>query len=177
MEDFTTIKEYLDSGANSRIVKHRKSPLAGIIVFICGVVLLWVSLRTRLSDTLQMSLLTIGACAAITGFLMVVMTYVSGDGRYIFTPTRAKIKHHSKYINADDRQMLKDMLSDGNLTALPRVRKEVSTGTLLQAYVSTDGSLGLLQLEEYIPHNFMPATAVVTVQPEYIPILESWLKQ
>ena len=177
MEDFTAIKEYLDGGNDSRIAKHRKSPLGGIIVFICGIVLLWISLRGQFADTLQMSLLTVGALALLTGFFMIVMTFVSGSGCYTFLPTRAKIKHYSKYINADDRQMLKDMLAEGNFKALPKVRKEVSTGTLLQVYVSVDSSLALLQLEEYIPHSFMPATAVVSMMPEEIPILESWLKQ
>ena len=157
MEDFIKIEEYLNNNSDNNIEKRHKSPLCGILVMVCGLAVLVLSLRCKMSDTLTMTLLTLGAIAALTGMFMAIMAATNGM-KYIYVPTGSCLKHYRRYINADDRNMLREMITSGNLSKLSSVRKENSTGTLLQIYVSQDGAYALLQLEEYIPHDFVPIT-------------------
>ena len=177
MEDYIKITEYLDNGAESRVAKHRKSPIMGIIILICGLAVLLLSLKVKLPDALTMSLLTIGAIAALVGLFMAIMTAVSDNACYLFLPTKSKIKRYRRYINSDDRQLLRDILNDNTFQLLGNVRKECSTGTLLQFYLSADGAYAVAQLEEYIPHDFVAATPPVVINPDDIPYVEQWLKK
>lgn len=174
MDNIIKIESYLDNEA--RITKQRKSPVLGICILIAGIAVLLVSIKWSLPDAPRMIVLSLGALGALVGFIMAIAACISQDGSYIYQPTHSKLKHYRRYINADDRQLLCDCLSHNQMKNLSMVRQETSTGHLLQAYISADGAFAVLQLETYIPHDFVPATEVVSVMPEEISTVWAWIK-
>lgn len=176
MEEYIKIEEYLKNNTESRVISRKKSPLPGVIVLLCGLAVLIISLKVMLPEALKMTLLTVGALAAITGLFMTVMTLASGDSTYIYKNTGSSIKHYRRYINADDRMCCRECLGSGKMDRLGKVRKENSTCSLLHIYLSKDGVFALMQLEEYVPHSFVPVTPVVTVAPEEVAHVVEFVK-
>lgn len=176
MEEYIKIEEYVKNGNDNNIATRRKSPLCGIIVMLCGIALLILSLKCTMGDTLKMTILTLGALAAITGLFMAVLSRTTGSCRMVYNPTGACIKHYRHYINADDRQQLREIINSGSFEKLGTIRKENSTCSLLHTYLSQDGQYALMQLEEYIPHSFEPITAVTAVPAEKVQHVQAFVK-
>lgn len=175
MEDYTKIEEYMAAGSDSRIIKKTKNPAHGIIILLAGAAVLIVGARFKMPDALQMGLMAIGAIAAMAGGIMLILVAVSDCGGYRFKPTGSCIKHHRRYINADDRQKMLECIRYADMKQIDQVRKETSTGTLLQAYASKDGAFAVVQVEEYIPHDFVPMTPPVCLEGEQAAKLLNWI--
>lgn len=175
MENYTKLEEYMNSGNDSRIEKKRKNPTCGIAVLLLGLVVLIAGIRCPLSDASQMALISIGAIAALTGGVVLVRLSVSATGGYRSKSTGTCMKHYRRYVNADDRQKLLDGIRYGDMSLLSQVRKETSTCTLVQAYAASDGSIAVVQVEEYIPHDFIPMTQPMCLEGETAQILRKWL--
>lgn len=179
MEDYIKIEEYINNSANdpkSPISRRKKGPLAGIIVLACGIAVLLLSLKMPMGDTAKMSLLTIGILAILTGFFMAVLSITTGKCRLIYQPTGSSIKHYQRYINADDRNALRECIISGDLSQLHKIRIENSTRGLLHIYLSCDGQYALMQLDEYIPHCFEPSTPVAAFNAEQARYIQDFLK-
>lgn len=179
MEDYIKIEEYINNNANDAngiISLRKKSPLAGLITLVCGIAVLLLSLKATMGDTAKMSLLTIGILAILTGFFMAILTLTAGKSKLTYKPTNAPMKHYKRYINADDRQALRECINSGDLKALGKVRIENSTCSLLHVYLSTDGQYALMQLTEYIPHSFVPVTHVAAFDAEQARLVQEFLK-
>ena len=173
MEDFIKIEDYMAGGADSRIARHRKSPILALAILAVGIVLLAVSLRFKLADSLQMALLTLGIMGILAGGIMLLL---SNGQCYRYQPTGAQMRHYRRYVNTDDRQKLIDSIEKGDLGQLAQIRKESSTGTLLNAFVCADGSFAVVQAEVYIPHDFLPATPPVAIGQPHSAALLKWLE-
>lgn len=178
MEDYIKIEEYINNNANDAngiISLRKKSPLAGLITLVCGIAVLLLSSKATLGDTAKMSLLTIGILAILTGFFMAILV-TAGKSKLTYKPTNAPMKHYKRYINADDRQTLRECINSGDLAALGKVRIENSTCSLLHVYLSSDGQYALMQLTEYIPHSFEPITPVAAFDAEQARLVQEFLK-
>ena len=105
------------------------------------------------------------------------MLSISACGGYRYKPTGACMKRHRRYVNADDRQKLLEFIHNNDMSQLNQVRKETSTGTLLHAYASSDGAFAVVQVEEYIPHDFVPMTPPTCLEGNAAKKLSEWIKQ
>lgn len=179
MEDYIKIEEYINNSANdpqSPIKLHKKSPLAGIITLACGIVVLALSFKITSADAAKMTLLTIGILGTITGLFMAILSITAGKSKPIYRPSNSPMKHYRRYINADDRRDLREYINSGDLKHLNKVRIENSTCSLLHIYLSKDGQYALMQLDEYIPHNFEPITPVAAFEAEQTRYIQDFLK-
>lgn len=176
MEEYIKIEQYLANGNDGNIVKQNKNPMRGLVVMLLGIAVLIVALRSHLPETAQIAFMTLGVLAALAGGIMMVLVCTSECGGYRFKTTGAKMCHYRRYITANDKQKFVACVNSGDMRPLEQVHKETSTGTLMHAYVATDGSYAILQVEEYIPHDFVPITAPVALDQPNATLLLQWIK-
>ena len=176
MEDFIKIENYLANGSDGNIVKQPKNPLRGLLVLLVGIAVIVFSTQCSMPETAQIASLSLGVLAALVGGMMLVLLSTSDCGGYRFKTTGAPLCRYRRYVASDDRQRLIDSVSSADMRLLGDIHKESSTSTLLQAFVAKDGSYAVLQVEGYIPHDFVPRTAPVSLDKENASLLLQWLK-
>lgn len=176
MENYIKIEKYLADGKDGNISKQRKNPFWGILLLVVGLVVIVLSIRCHLPETVQIACLSLGVLATLVGAVMLVLLSTSDCGGFRFNTTGACICRYRRYIATADRQQLLNCVNAGDMRLLNQVHKETSTGTLLQAYISKDGNYAILQVEEYIPHDFVPITPPVTLDQSNATLLLQWLK-
>ncbi len=168
------IKQYIDNNPGLQIAKRRQSPWTSIAILVCGIVLLILSRTLKHHDSLQMTLLSVGVIATIVGIILVLIGCLSANC-YLYQPTRSKMKMHHFYINNVDRQLVKEMLATKNVEGLKNVLPELSTNTMLDIMISTDGCFALLQVLEYSSY-FEPATSVCILSGDTAQEVKQWIK-
>lgn len=176
MEDYIKIDNYIAENSNGLFEKRKKNPAAGIAVLTAGIAMLIAGIRCHLTDSAQMALISIGFLASLMGLFLLVALSASDCGGYRAKSNGSRMKRYRRYVNGSDRQTLTDCLKGGDIKLLEQMHKETSTSTLLQAYVSADGSLAVVQAEEYIPHDFVPITPPVCLEGADAQALLKWLK-
>lgn len=177
MEEYIKIEEYTNANdPNSPITLHKKGPWTGVITLVSGIAVLALSFKIATADAAKMTLLTIGILAAIVGLFMAVLTITAGKSKLVYQPSNSPMKHYRRYINADDRQALREYINSGDLKQLNKIRIENSTCSLLHIYLSKDGQYALMQLDEYIPHSFEPITPVAAFEAEQAHLIQDFLK-
>lgn len=177
MEEYTKIEDYLLLNNDNNIEKHRSTPFSGILLLAGGIILIPLGLHAAMSDIIQMTILTAGTIAALAGLFIVIFNVTSKSSHFIYKPTGAKMKRYRRYINADNRQTCRDSITSSHWEAFENIAAENSTGTLLHIYMSVDERFALVQLEEYVPHEFHPITPVTAVTAEGCKSLSKFLKR
>lgn len=147
------------------IVLKKKSPAGALGLTVAGVALAVLG-STKLigNDILGMTILSIGAIVAIYGLIKLVLVCQKDAVNYIYAPTQKKLKPHKIYINAADRLKMDKCIETNDFSKMKTMGKENSSNNMLHIFASEDGEIAVLQLLEYVPHFFEPASAVVVVR-------------
>ena len=165
MEDFEKIENKINNMSEYDIVSQKKSPVAAVGLTVVGVAL-FVLGSTKIigSDILGMTVLSIGAIIAVCGLIKLVLVCQKDAVDYMYAPTKKKLKPHKVYINANDRLMMDKCIETNNFSKMKNIGKENSSNNMLHIFAAEDGEIAVLQLLEYVPHFFQPASAVVVVR-------------
>ena len=147
------------------IALRKKSPVVGIGLTVLGVALAVLgSAKVIKGDVLEMTIMSIGAIVALYGLFRLVMVCQKDAVDYVYTPTQKKLKAHKIYINAADRLKMDKCIENNDFSKIKTMGKENSSNNMLHVYAAEDGEIAVLQLLEYVPHFFEPASAVVVVR-------------
>lgn|SRR5574344_1104929 len=161
MENFLNIEQYINANADKKIVKKSRNPFLGIVLLLAGAACTVLSMKIAMGDALKMAILTLGIFIIIIGMILIIICFSKDSGYYVYTPTGSRMKSYKRYINANDKQRCRDGLATGKVDVLDHITPEVSTSTLVNILLAKDKSCTVLQLDEYIPHEFMPVTEVL----------------
>ena len=165
MEDFEKIENKINNMSEYDIVLQKKSPVAAVGLTVVGVALAVLgSTKIIGSDILGMTVLSIGAIIAVCGLIKLVLVCQKDAVDYMYAPTKKKLKPHKVYINANDRLMMDKCIETNNFSKMKNIGKENSSNNMLHIFAAEDGEIAVLQLLEYVPHFFQPASAVVVVR-------------
>ena len=147
------------------IVLKKKSPIAAVGLTILGVALAVLgSAKVIKGDVLEMTIMSIGAIVALYGLFRLVMVCQKDAVDYVYAPTQKKLKAHKIYINAADRLKMDKCIENNDFSTMKNIGKENSSNNMLHIFAAEDGEIAVLQLLEYVPHFFEPASAVVVVR-------------
>ena len=165
MEDFEKIENKISNMSEYDIVSQKKSPVAAVGLTVVGVALAVLgSTKIIGSDILGMTVLSIGAIIAVCGLIKLVLVCQKDAVDYMYAPTKKKLKPHKIYINATDRLKMDKCIQTNNISKMKNIGKENSSNNMLHIFAAEDGEIAVLQLLEYVPHFFQPASAVVVVR-------------
>lgn len=172
MEQYIDIEEYMLTQKDT-FVKRRKAPVSGIATLAGGTAITLLSLHLHCGEDLQMALLSFGVMAGLAGFGIILFGCLIGQ--YIYLPTGSRMRSRKAFVSKADRGQLESLLKSGDLAQIDDVRKTNSSSCLLQAYVSDDKSIALVQMKDYVANNFATATPPMTFEGEQARVLERFL--
>lgn len=175
MEEYINIEEYLATDNSNKYTKCTGCPWWGIGILIVSIAILACSLRLVGGDTVKMLLLTLGILGIIVGAALIIACCTGRS--YRLKATGQRLKAIKIYIDASDRQKCKDAIVENNPKKLAGVATTASSCTLLQIVCTDDRRYALVQLEEYVPHSFIPVTPVAEMVGEDTANMIVWLKQ
>lgn len=83
---------------------------------------------------------------------------------YIYQATQAKMKKHYVYMNAEGKHKFQSLVQSKNFNKISEISKEMNASCRLEVWIATDKSACVMQLQEYIPHNYHACSEVVVLK-------------
>lgn len=155
-----TIHQYIENHMSDTVAKKKQNPIAALLVLAAGITSLVLTRTMEASDSLLMTLLTIGIIFTAVGFIYTAMNLSGARWHFIYTPTSCRMIEAKLYLtNADYREALNAIQGNDSL-ALSRLKPQVSSNSALNMLYSTDGALVLVQAGRYEGNRFEPETPV-----------------
>lgn len=158
MNHTTHAETTLFSAEHPYISKHIS--LFSILVTSCfallGITCVVLSLNIdKNTSIVSMSLLTVGSVL----LLFSLYRYFWKCTETIYNPTGSKIGEGTRYMNQADVQTIRLMMESKNFEQLPASFKEGGNGRM-DYMLSKDGKFAAVQLFQFVPYTYEPASEV-----------------
>lgn len=176
MEKIQTINEYIAAEMGGKIVRKRKSPLAGLLLIAVGVALMVLMHTSHMADSLQAAALTVGLICLALGLVLTAMALSGALWCYRYVATGSKLKEKKVYLGVDDYNKAAEALKGGDKGALGNLKAVVSSNGALHVLRSMDGSIALLQAGRFDTGHFEAETPVMVLVGTEVAAIESLCK-
>lgn len=173
METFENINDVLYQ-VNTDIVRRKKNPVLPILIGVCGVVLtIWSLSATVLEDreNLSAALLFLGIVLILVGVVAAIRAFTSSCPYYRSTGER--LYRSERFFDQKDKRALCQALEAGEAETVAALPRSETSGVVLTIFSTRSGSCMLMQAAEYVPHRFVPITAVVSFSQEQARIVRA----
>lgn len=177
MEEKISIPQYICIASDVKFSKKRCLPSMGIICLVAGAVMLTLCFAVCKGDALKMTLLSLGAILAVAGLIWLAVCCGKDAGKVIYLPTGACMKSYKRYLDANDVMTCRSAVETGDLSSLENVRFTTSSNAQIHVMISKDDACALVQVLEYVPHDFMPSTRVWELSGADVVRLRTWLNK
>lgn len=176
MEKIQTINEYIAAEMGGKIVRKRKSPLAGLLLIAVGVAMMVLMNSTHMADSLQASALTVGLICLALGLVLTAMAFSGALWCYRYVTTGSKLKEKKVYLGAADYNKAAEALRNGDKGGLGNLKAVVSSNGALHVLRSLDGSIALLQAGRFDTGHFEAETPVMVLVGTEVAAIETLCK-
>ncbi|MDY5969389.1 MAG: hypothetical protein SPJ13_05200 [Bacteroidales bacterium] len=175
MENIQDINEYLRSGAEKDIKPKRNNPILWVALAVIGLLLLFVAFTTKMSDSLQTTILFLGVSCFAVG---VVAALVSCRRfHYVYRPTGKKLKATERYLPNSEKENVRQAMAAGNVARLQGLKPVVTSNTLLRTFTTDDGQISAAQLFEYNNYDLQPVAPAIILRHAEVAPLSAFLKK
>ncbi|MDY3979972.1 MAG: hypothetical protein SOZ00_08120 [Tidjanibacter sp.] len=155
MKNITNLSELLEIDNN--IECRRRSPIVGIVLAVAGAAMLVASYLTKESAQLSTLLFTIGFIVLAAGIIVAL----GKRYRLSYRPTGEKISCRKMLFDPKERGRLYSCISKGDLDTLQSFSTSQSSSLMAILYTTPSGSISIVQVQEYVPHQYEPSTEPV----------------
>lgn len=176
MEKIQTINEYIAAEMGGKIVRKRKSPLAGLLLIAVGVAMMVLMNSTHMADSLLASALTVGLICLALGLVLTAMAFSGALWCYRYVTTGSRLKEKKVYLGADDYNKAAEALRNGDKGGLGNLKAVVSSNGALHVLRSLDGSIALLQAGRFDTGHFEAETPVMVLVGTEVAAIETLCK-
>lgn len=181
MENIINIKEHLQTLQNENIItQQRKSGLTPLCILMAGAICMVINLlKISNNDKVQILLCLIGITGIITGLILLISACKKENGVYVYVPWNCKLKKHYIYFDSSQKQHLHTCVNNRQWLKLQNIAKNNGNAVCLRAYECTckDRAMVIMQLSEYVPHQFTDTTPVITLEDEEARAVIQFLNQ
>ena len=161
MERFKLIEEEIKEMESQQIISVKTKPLYWLVLLVVGIVLIVLGVLIDSEITTPLAVV-IGFVAATVGVVFLLRKSVN----YIYKPTGKRLKRYKIYLNPSDAKKVVSCINSNTFSGMKGMKKAMDSGHLIEARGTDDGEIFLLQLLEYIPHDFVPSSPVVVLHGE-----------
>ena len=176
MEKYQTIDEYIAAEMGDKIARKAKTPLSGVLILAAGIALLVLLRSLPMGDALMTTCLTAGIIATAVGIIVTAMCLTGAMSRYVYLPTRSKMRRRKCYLGIADYQHCTAAIAEGNLGALATLLPVTSSNSALDLLYSSDHAVALLQAIRDNSGHFEPETRVVRLTGTEVAAIEMLCK-
>lgn len=165
-------KNILALTANVKEVLNSKSVSLSVFVSIVGLgIIILSSWIEDKSSSSYMAGNTLAIFLLILGFYRLMFKRM----QLIYVPTKSTIKGGSFYFDTKHLDKLKDVLTSNQSTDYSQFEFVKSGNSRLDYMVSADGKFVAIQLYQYVPYTFEPATEVICYEEDEAKSLSQFL--
>lgn len=169
MSTYQSIDDAIYSTPDFQIIRKKKSPAMGIIITLAGVAVLIANpTLSQSSANLSTGLLFIGVVLIAFGAINAAVAIFGKGGTPIYKPSGAKVIRHKVYYDFSKRDKVCALVKAGDFDKLAAIERSESSAIVVVIYRSTDNSLLLAQVFEFVPHYYQPFIETLSfAQGEY----------
>ena len=96
---------------------------------------------------------------------------------YVYEPSGSRLAFYEVYFGQNDMQKVKSCLESRDFAKLNGMRKNEMGSHRLQCYASNKNDVSLVQLSEFVPHEFVDITDVVLLKGKEAASFNEFLKK
>lgn len=181
MENIINIKKHLQLLQNENIIKQqRKSGIIPFCTLMTGIICMVINLmHISQNDRIQILLCITGITCIITGITLLISACNKENGIYVYCPWNCKLKKHYIYFDNTQKQHLYNYIHHCQWQKLQSIIPNHGNAICLRAYecICRDKAMVIMQLSEYVPHQFTDTTPVITLEGDDARTVIQFLKQ
>ncbi len=178
MENYKDINTYLEDNGNQNIEVKSKSIACALVIIIVSALLVIVAATPVIANqVLSMSLIVLGAIAIIYGILKLWSDKTRNKQVFIYQPTNEKMKRMSVYVDSNDMLKVQNCIAKNNYAELSNVKKLMTSGHYIDILGTGSGKCYVLQMLDYVPHQFEPVSEVAVLIDENALIIDNLIKK
>ena len=170
MENFELLEKDLLSISEGRIIKGKNNPVLGIIFFVLGVLISYLSTIDIIAiDGLKIFAFSVGFVLLIYG---IIKMFVRGDF-FVDTVSNLKLQKEELYFDISDFEKIMSCYREKKFSKINNLKKaNQSAGVLLTIYGTPDGTLYYSQVSKFVPYQYVAVTpSVVHTENENVELL------
>lgn len=150
---------------NSLFIKQRSSLITSIVPFIlAAAATLALKLVHTSSNESEMPILFITAILAFTAWG--AFSVLTRKTVFVHQPSNQKLLFKTINIDINDKDKIKQILTDANTAQLKTVHKSEKDALQLHIAFTPDNSVFMAQLSVYVPYEYVNASAVLSFPAE-----------
>lgn len=96
---------------------------------------------------------------------------------YVYEPSGSRMVFYEVYFGQNDMQKIKNSLESKDFSKLKGLRKNEMGSHRLQCYAGSKNDICLVQLSEFVPHEFVDVTDVVMLKGKEASGFNEFLKK
>ncbi len=176
MNTFEHLEEKIQNMKDEKIIKTKKSPLQSVIISVTGILLLLLGIIVVNNETISLLLAFLGTLLAIPGIILFIINMGKNSVDYIYEPTGKRFKKHTVYLDEQDARSMMSCINNDDFNRISQFKKTMDSGHLLECRGTNDGQIFLVQLSQYIPHDYVPASPVAILRNKEAKAMLDWIK-
>jgi hypothetical protein len=150
---------------NSDFLKTRTSILPSMLLLgiaaVLGIVLKFIHVSRNESEMPILFITAIMVFVAWGAFSLLTRKTI-----FVHQPSKQKLLFKTINIDINDKEKMKQILTDANVTLLKTVRKSEKDALQLHLAYAPDNSVFMAQLSIYVPYEYVNASTVVSLSAE-----------
>jgi hypothetical protein len=172
IDNLESIEERIKNRTDENIINVKNSPGKAIMLIVAGIALVIISIIGINNESVRIGIVLTGIVLAIVG----IGYWFSNTENYVYEPTGKKLTKHKIFLSPYDAKKMISDINMKNFSNLKEIKKVVDSGYWIDIRITDDGSICLLQIMEYIPHEFVPSSPVVILHDDDAKAILNWVK-
>ncbi len=165
-------KDFLEAAAGQVTRKH-KSPVPSILILVGGVILAMLhTFVPALAENADLSSATmiIGWSAAAAGAILLAIALGGHSWQYTYAPTGEKMRQYVLQFEAGARDKVKQYATEGRFDKIAEMSMSTVSAVKVIAYGIPGKEILWAQVFEFVPHNHVPATEIISYAKGACPV-------
>ena len=174
MEKKKSIEEILENTDKKIILKRKKSPVAGILTFISGIVfyVIQTSFNWNINSPYPHLFFICGAIFILVGVVM----YFTRKPYFVFTKTNQKLIPAEIYFDANELDKLTKIVEKRQFEELKKINLSQNNNLKIRFLSTADDTVCYSQIQKYIPFEYSNINDPLENTPKEAQILKGLIK-
>lgn len=149
---------------SEEIVPRRKNIVIPAITALAGVALLVLSSsldKTESNENLASSTFFFGLTVLVVGAVIMIARLMKKEGFPYHLPSRSRMTEQVNYFDATKRSLVMDLFNRNDLDGLDKLSTENPSPLMMISYRTANRKVTVMQIHEYVPHRYVPASTTM----------------
>lgn len=178
MEKYTDIKSYISENCASDIEIKSKKIVFSLLIIIVSLAVIVISSTSVISDpNISMILIVLAIVGLVYGILRLWGDRTRHKNVFVYLPTGEVMKRYSLYVDSNDMQRVQQCIARGRYEEMTKITKLATSGHYVDVIGTPSGKCYLMQVMDYVPHQFEPVSPVAILTEQSAEIMNGLIRK